>query len=100
MRLNRLACVDDLVTPAGVWNKDIIYQNFLREEADKICNLNVGGIDKVDKLAWMHSKDGCYTVKSGYWAAKALEEVIHKKNIRVSRAVLKIQIGSVSFGLL
>lgn len=32
----------------------------------------------MDKLAWMHTKDGCYSVKSGYWIARDLEEAARK----------------------
>lgn len=96
--LSRLACVDELITPDGTWDTNTIYQNFFKEEADKICRLSLGGKDSVDKLAWMHTKDGCYSVKSGYWIARDLVELHAKQVTEENKVVPRKQTGNILFG--
>ncbi|KAF5459260.1 hypothetical protein F2P56_023222 [Juglans regia] len=59
------AKVEELLLNGG-WNHRLVYDTFLKEEADLICGLPVSSSNAPDKRIWAFSKDGLYSVKSGY----------------------------------
>ncbi|KAF5451861.1 hypothetical protein F2P56_026923 [Juglans regia] len=50
----------------GRWNSKLLYDTFLQEEADIICGIPVSQANAPDKRIWAFTKDGLYSVKSGY----------------------------------
>ncbi|XP_035547368.1 uncharacterized protein LOC118348906 [Juglans regia] len=50
----------------GRWNSRLVYDTFLQEEADIICGIPVSLANAPDKRIWAFTKDGLYSVKSGY----------------------------------
>lgn len=77
--LDQNAKVAELLATPFTWNKVLICQHLLPDEATKICNVLIGGPDTQDGIAWAFSKDGVYTVKSGYWIARSLNPLSGKK---------------------
>ncbi|KAL5555861.1 hypothetical protein UlMin_038097 [Ulmus minor] len=53
----------------GDWNKTLIEYLFNADDAKAIPSLPIGSFDHDDILFWHHTKDGDYTVKSGYKVA-------------------------------
>jgi hypothetical protein len=51
---------------ASSWNNDIIDQNFTPFEGEQIKQLPIIIGPHKDQLMWMHSRDGHYTIKTGY----------------------------------
>ncbi|CAL8993088.1 unnamed protein product [Prunus brigantina] len=69
--------VCDLLTASGRWDIEKIYSTFSFPEAETILSIPLMG-DTLDRRIWSFSKNGRYSVKSGYWAAlefKRLEEM-------------------------
>lgn len=48
------------------WNTQVIDQNFLPYGKERILQIPIGTNDDQDSILWMATKDGNYTVKSGY----------------------------------
>ncbi|KAL8093239.1 hypothetical protein AgCh_035216 [Apium graveolens] len=48
------------------WDKDKINSLFNKEDAAAILNMRIPQHNSADKMAWVHSTDGKYTVKTGY----------------------------------
>ncbi|KAL5566894.1 hypothetical protein UlMin_030058 [Ulmus minor] len=53
----------------GDWNKALIEYLFNDDDANAILSLPIGSFDHDDVLFWHFTKDGDYTVKSGYKVA-------------------------------
>ncbi|WP_288831198.1 hypothetical protein, partial [uncultured Paraburkholderia sp.] len=64
--------VKKLLNPRGEgWNKELLNQLFSEEEKKAILNIPVSSLGLKDRLIWQATKDGQYTVASGYkWAKK------------------------------
>jgi hypothetical protein len=61
--------VHDLINPiTNWWNTQIINQTFLPIEAAQITQIPLDTSNREDILCWQGTKDGYYTVKSGYHA--------------------------------
>ncbi|XP_062005888.1 uncharacterized protein LOC133723072 [Rosa rugosa] len=69
--------VEHLLTESGAWNVPLIQSLFLAHEAETILAMPLGLRSIPDKLVWHFTKNGNFTVKTGYWVARALQE---KKN--------------------
>ena len=50
----------------GYWNKALIEYLFNDEDANAILSLPIGSFNHDDVIFWHFTKDGDYTVKSGY----------------------------------
>lgn len=46
------AKVSELLLENGQWNRDFIFKNFFHEEVARICNIQTGGCNRQDKLAF------------------------------------------------
>jgi hypothetical protein len=64
---SNLQHVKDLLTPQGSnWNNSIIKQHFFPAEAKLICEIPITNTEDEDIIRWQGTKEGIYTVKSGY----------------------------------
>ncbi|CAL8151990.1 unnamed protein product [Prunus armeniaca] len=69
--------VCDLFTASGGWDVGKVFASFSFPEAEAILSIPLMG-DTLDRRIWNFTKNGRYSVKSGYWAAleyKRLEEL-------------------------
>ncbi|KAH7544499.1 hypothetical protein JRO89_XS15G0175400 [Xanthoceras sorbifolium] len=64
--------VASLKSASGAWDSALIRSSFAPIDADCIMSLPTFVRSCPDKLMWHHSKDGKYSVKSGYWLASSL----------------------------
>jgi hypothetical protein len=61
--------VKDLILPISKnWNTSLVKQLFLPFEANHILNIPIINTNYPDEFYWPNTKDGVYTVKSGYHA--------------------------------
>ncbi|KAK1385331.1 hypothetical protein POM88_023066 [Heracleum sosnowskyi] len=51
---------------SGEWNKDILDLIFAKEDVERILAIPVGSLNNDDEIIWFPSKDGQYSVRSGY----------------------------------
>ncbi|XP_059436284.1 uncharacterized protein LOC132169234 [Corylus avellana] len=71
MRLAVDARVESLIDwNLGGWNTTLIYDIFLKEEAEIICNIPISRYGYPDKLIWRANTSGMFTVRSGYHMEK------------------------------
>ncbi|KAL2935332.1 Cytoplasmic protein NCK2 [Bienertia sinuspersici] len=62
-----LTGVSDLIdSGCGVWKEEVVHSNFFEFEAEKLLNIPLSILAPNDALVWHYSKDGKYSVKSGY----------------------------------
>jgi len=60
--------VAELIYPdTGTWNEPLIHSMFDERRVQEILATPIGLPDENDKLVWMHTKTGEYSVKSGYF---------------------------------
>lgn len=50
----------------GTWNRALISQIFTSTKAATICQIPLSLYGASDKIVWMHTRMGSYTVRSGY----------------------------------
>lgn len=67
----------------GLWNSALIEQLFSPEDRNRILGLIVQYRDNFDQLLWSNSRDGIFSVKSGYYVAMNL--LIDSLDARVVR---------------
>lgn len=61
--------VSDLIDRQNMgWNAQLIHQLFYTAKANLICAIPITNIDQEDIISWQGTKDGNYSVKSGYQA--------------------------------
>jgi hypothetical protein len=61
--------VNDLIDNQNrCWKENIIQQLFYPPEASLICSIPIMGSDQEDFISWQGTRDGEYSVKSGYQA--------------------------------
>lgn len=58
--------VSDLKWENGQWDADFISKVFTKEDSELILSLHSEDPSLEDKMMWQYSKDGEYSVKSGY----------------------------------
>ncbi|XP_052299727.1 uncharacterized protein LOC127903105 [Citrus sinensis] len=63
------AKVAELISPEGEWKRDMIQQNFIKEDAEIISRIPQPRYTALDELCWHYDKLGKYLVKSGYQIA-------------------------------
>jgi hypothetical protein len=56
------------------WNTELVKEIFNEEEARMICNMRVSSRSGKDSLAWKYTKNGLYSMRSGYHLAMEKEE--------------------------
>ena len=60
----------------NMWNKEIIEDTFVEEDARLIQRLRLRSRPSPDLLGWNYTKHGEYTVKSGYWLCTHLPDQV------------------------
>lgn len=73
--LGQETTVSDLIDKErGCWNSNIISENFLKEEAEAILNIHLSPNLPQDRIIWIGSKSGMFSVKSAYYIGRVLKE--------------------------
>ena len=68
--------VSDLIDPfLRCWDRDSVLQIFQKEDAEEILRIPLSRRNIPDSVMWPHTKDGIYTVKSGYHVAIELLKI-------------------------
>ena len=57
------------------WGRQLIARSFHREDAEAIMRIPLSHGHSVDALFWLYSKNGEYSVKSGYQTARQIRSV-------------------------
>ncbi|KAL5774533.1 hypothetical protein ACOSP7_012090 [Xanthoceras sorbifolium] len=72
-KINNISSLFD--SHGGGWDVDLVREVFFLEDAEAILSLpfSVSGVP--DSLQWHYSKDGHYSVKSGYYVGLTLKEI-------------------------
>lgn len=55
---------------SGLCNLELIENDIPPHIRDDILSSPLSRCWPTDTIFWIHSKDGCYTVKSGYWLGR------------------------------
>ena len=55
-----------------IWDREFIEANFHIDDAKAILSMPLSRRNAADLLMWLHSKDGEYTVRSGYHIARGI----------------------------
>ena len=77
--VQKIRYVKDLLVANGrEWNMDLLHTCFPEEVLQQIVQIKPGGITTKESFAWEFSKDGQYSVKSGYWV---IMEVLRRQNM-------------------
>lgn len=58
--------VSELIDANNQWKVGLIYQHFMKEDADMITKIPLPSKPMTDQVTWHYDKRGNYTVKSGY----------------------------------
>ncbi|XP_074305581.1 uncharacterized protein LOC141640800 [Silene latifolia] len=65
MEIKDLQCLES-TGESFSWNEVLVRQMFVEESANRILAMPICGSQSKDKVVWLHSCDGEYSVKSGY----------------------------------
>ena len=49
------------------WNRELIFANFHRDDMEAIFRIPLSRRQVQDTLMWLHTKNGYYSVRSGYY---------------------------------
>ena len=79
------------------WRRDLILDTFHINDAKAICNIPLSRRKGVDSVVWLHTKNGVYSVRSGYH--KARKEMIIESWAKSSSSAEGQQIWKVLWGL-
>jgi hypothetical protein len=60
------AKVCELLSPSFSWNTELIEEIFLPFEAESIKQIPLVGVNKLNRLIWAQSPNGCFSVQSAY----------------------------------
>ncbi|KAL5570996.1 hypothetical protein UlMin_020593 [Ulmus minor] len=72
--------VSELRIPSGSWDAGFIRNLFGEEVTKDILSIPVGYLEHEDTLIWHHTRDGEYSVKSGYKTALILDDIAECSN--------------------
>ena len=90
--------VADLIDPdLHCWRRDLILETFHINDAKAICNIPLSRRRGVDSVVWLLTKNGKYSVRSGYH--KARKEMINESWAESSSSAEGQQIWKVLWGL-
>ncbi|KAK2652351.1 hypothetical protein Ddye_012207 [Dipteronia dyeriana] len=84
-KFDRNSTVDQLLSPSGGWNIQMLLQNFSQYDVDGILKILVGLEGSEDRRVWHFEKNGVYSVRSGYWLGCRLMTNQHQSNSYVVR---------------
>lgn len=66
------ATVSELMDQDHKWKEELLYEQFIKEDADAIKNIPLPNNPNKDQVLWHYDKKGDYSVKSGYQIALKL----------------------------
>lgn len=73
--LGQEATVSDLIDrESGCWLPNVVSENFRKEEAEAILNIPLSPNLPQDRVIWIGSKSGLFSVKSAYYLGRPLKE--------------------------
>ncbi|KAL5570359.1 hypothetical protein UlMin_026934 [Ulmus minor] len=75
--------VSELRIPSGTWDASFIRNLFGQEVAKDILSIPVGSLEHEDTLIRHHTRDGEYSVKSGYKIPLILDDIAECSNPKV-----------------
>ena len=65
--------VSDLIDQTSrSWDRELVWSKFHRDDAEAICRIPLSHRNVLDSLLWLHTKDGRYSVRSGYYLARQI----------------------------
>jgi len=68
------ATVSNLIDPdTKSWNTSLIYDIFMEEEAQLICNIPLSPLQSPDKMIWRCTKNDHFSVRSAYYMEKDIQ---------------------------
>ena len=68
--VNPKMTVSNLINPVSKeWDVSLLEQYVAQEDIPLILSLAISPTHRRDTVCWSHTKNGQYTVKSGYWVA-------------------------------
>jgi hypothetical protein len=84
--------VSDIITlqPSKSWNSDIINQVFIPFERDQIHQIPLVKEQTDDQLMWPFTKEGSYTVKSGYNIIKSWHDNVNSVSTSTNNLDMKL----------
>lgn len=82
--------VADLRLANGEWNREFIETLFDPVDVKKFMSVPVGLIDNEDFLAWNYTKNGVYSIRSGYREALNLKDVAESSSTSTSKSWWKL----------
>ncbi|KAK1370542.1 hypothetical protein POM88_036634 [Heracleum sosnowskyi] len=94
-----LISVVDLKLENGHWDEEFIKSNFNKEDALCILSLPCEEAEIRDEILWHYSKNGDYSVKSGYKIALRNDNQAEASNMTKTESWLKEELPSDSFDL-
>ncbi|XP_042962496.1 uncharacterized protein LOC122296768 [Carya illinoinensis] len=66
--------VSDLIDPTlRVWKDSLLEELFSPQEREAIKAIPISPVDREDRMVWLHSSNGQFSVKSGYHLHRAME---------------------------
>jgi hypothetical protein len=73
--LGQEATVSQLIDrESGCWIPNVVIENFRKEEAEAILNIPLSPNLPQDRVIWIGSKSGLFSVKSAYYIGRSLKE--------------------------
>lgn len=80
---------------SGSWDREKVEELFSERDAQAILRIRIPQISVVDRLAWVHNKNGQYSVKSGYrlWQDSNIQNLPNEDS-RGWRKIWTLQIPS------
>ncbi|CAN1849725.1 Putative ribonuclease H protein At1g65750 [Linum perenne] len=79
--LEELRVADVFIPGVREWDAELVRDLFSEEETEEVLSIPVTSLGGEDKRVWHYSKNGEYTVKSGYHVL--LERVVPMAHLRV-----------------
>ncbi|KFK27798.1 hypothetical protein AALP_AA8G430800 [Arabis alpina] len=77
------------------WNMELLSQTIHAADVQEILKLPVSSSQLHDLIGWNYTKDGMYTVRSGYWLSTHLPDQIPipppSRNQHINEAIWKLQ---------
>nr|XP_027071698.1 uncharacterized protein LOC113696490 [Coffea arabica] len=74
----QLECVHELIEE-GRWKTDTLHRWFNIDDVELITNIPLSLYERKDRLYWLHSKSGVYTIRTGYVIAKGGRETVNHR---------------------
>ncbi|KAK2646378.1 hypothetical protein Ddye_021573 [Dipteronia dyeriana] len=67
--------IDRLLSPSGGWDMQVLKQNFMSCDVDAMLEIPIGAGVPDDSVVWHFEASDGFSVKSGYWVEREMEEI-------------------------